>query len=175
MQDMPASLFIRREAPDDIGAIYDLAKRAFHGKSYSDGDEQDLINALRDAGALTLSLVAEKAGVITGHVAISPAVAQDGSDGWYALGPIAVEPARQRQGIGGSLIRESMERLTGMSARGCIVLGDTNYYPRHAFVLRPDLAPVDEPARHYMVRALNGHSPESVVSFHPIFQMTGTR
>lgn len=93
-------LRIRPETATDRAAIQDLTTRAFAGRSYSDGDEQDLIEALRNAGALAVSLVAEANGKIVGHVALSPAFAQDGSQGWYALGPISVDPAHQRQGIG---------------------------------------------------------------------------
>ena len=175
MHNASASLFIRREEAQDIEAIHALTERAFHGKPYSDGDEHDLITALRGAGALMLSLVVEDAGAIIGHVAISPAFAKEGSEGWYALGPIAVEPTRQRQGIGGRLIRDGMDRLIAMKARGCILIGDTNYYPRHGFVPRPDLAPDDQPAQHFMVRSLNGQAPETVVDFHPIFPMTGIK
>ena len=174
MRDVFANIVVRDEEPSDINAIYNLTKRAFLGKRYSDGNEQDLINALRDGGALAQSLVAEEAGEIVGHIAISPAVAKNGSDDWYALGPIAVEPARQRHGIGSILISYCMERLVASNARGCIVLGDTGYYPRHGFVHRPDLAPDGQPTAHYMVRPLNGQTPDKVVDFHPIFQMTGT-
>lgn len=165
---------IRTETENDFRAIHDLTKRAFQGKRYSDGTEQDLINNLRADGALTLSFVAEQDRIIVGHVALSPAFASDGSTGWYALGPIAVEPARQRQGIGGKLINEAMFCLTAMTAKGCIVIGDTNYYSRHGFVPRPDLAPKGEPAEHYMVRHLVDGTPDCVVSFHPILQTSGT-
>ncbi len=170
----PLRSVVRHENRSDIDAIYRLTQRAFAGKPYSGGDEQDLINALRDDGALTLSLVAEDCGVVVGYAAISPALAADGTNGWYALGPIAVDPARQRRGIGGDLINDSMNRLIALQARGCIVLGDTGYYPRHGFVPRPDLAPKDQPAQHYMIRSLNGETPQTVVAFHPTFQMTGT-
>jgi putative acetyltransferase len=147
--------------------------RAFDGKRYSDGNEQDVVNALRAAGALAISLVAEDNGEIVGHVAISPAVAQDGSAGWYALGPISVEPSRQRQGIGGQLIRESMGCLVAMRATGCVLIGDTNYYRRHGFIPRPDLAPIGEPAAHYMVLALTDRTSDTSVSFHQVFQEIG--
>jgi putative acetyltransferase len=164
---------IRPEAATDTAAIYNLTKRAFDGKRYSDGTEQDLIGALRAAGALAVSLVAEEGGEIVGHVALSPAVAQDGSAAWYALGPISVEPSRQRQGIGARLIREGMELLVVMGATGCVLIGDTNYYPRHGFVPRPDLAPIGEPAAHYMVRALSDQASDTSVSFHRVFQEIG--
>ena len=152
-----------------MAAVYSLTKLAFAGKRYSDGNEQDVIEALRAAGALAVSLVADQQGQIIGHVALSPAIAQDGSQGWYALGPISVEPGSQRQGIGEMLIREAMARLVALQATGCVLIGDTRYYSRHGFVPRPDLAPPCEPAEHYMIRPLSETAPETSVSFHPAF------
>lgn len=168
-----ADITIRPETAADTVAIHALTARAFAGKSYSDGNEQDLIDALRYAGALTVSLVAEHGGQIIGHVALSPAFAQDGSPGWFALGPVSVDPLWQRQGVGGRLIQESMARLMALNAAGCVVLGDTGYYPRHGFVPRPELAPPSEPAQHYMTRPLRDAIPETQVSFHPILSATG--
>jgi putative acetyltransferase len=168
-----SAILIRPEAPNDTVAIHDLTKRAFDGKRYSDGNEQDLIDALRHAGALSVSLVAEDAKEIVGHVAFSPAIAQDGSAGWYALGPISVEPTRQRQGIGGALVHQGMVRLIAMEASGCVLIGDTNYYQRHGFAPRPDLAPAGEPAANYMIRSLIAGTPTPSVSFHPILQEGG--
>jgi putative acetyltransferase len=165
---------IRSEIAADIEAITELTRRAFHGKSFSAGDEQDLILALRDQGALAVSLVALQADEIVGHVAFSPAFAQDGAAGWFALGPISVEPTRQRQGIGGKLIHAGLERLVALQACGCVLIGDTNYYPRHGFVPRPDLAPVGEPAAHYMVLPLNRRPAEAIVAFHPAFHTVTT-
>jgi putative acetyltransferase len=167
------AITVRPEAANDQAAIYNLTKLAFAGKRYSDGNEQDLIDALRTAGALEVSLVAEQDGQIIGHVALSPAIAQDGSQGWYALGPISVTPECQRQGIGGLLIRESMARLLELKAAGCVLIGDTRYYLRHGFVPRPDLAPTSEPAEHYMIRSLTEKIPATSVSFHPVFNASG--
>ena len=43
---------IRPEQPGDEAAIYDLTKRAFAPMPFAGGDEQDLVNALRDAGCI---------------------------------------------------------------------------------------------------------------------------
>ncbi len=91
---------IRDERLEDIPAIYDITKRAFAPMLFADGNEQNLINAVRDAGALSISLVAEIDSMVVGHVAFTPATAADGSPGWFGLGPVAVEPERQRKGIG---------------------------------------------------------------------------
>jgi putative acetyltransferase len=169
------SVRVRPETPADIRAIHDLTRRAFLGKPYSQGDEQHLNDALRSAGVLVLSLVAERDGVIVGHVAFSPGVSNDAAGGWYALGPISVDPDHQRQGIGGRLIAAGLERLVALGAKGCVLIGDTGYYPRHGFVPRPDLAPAGEPAQHYMIRKLDPAAPDTIVSFHPIFHALGAK
>ena len=162
-------IVIRPETPGDLEAIRRVTERAFRGKPYASGNEPDIPDALRDAGALSLSLVAEDDGEIVGHVGFSPAFAADGSTGWYTLAPVSVAPAHQRQGIGGALIREGLSRLGALGARGCIVLGDTRYYPRHGFVPRPDLAPAGAPAEHFMVLRLDGRPATTRVDFHRIF------
>jgi predicted N-acetyltransferase YhbS len=66
---------------------------------------------LRQAGMLSLSLVAEDNGEIVGHVAISPISISDGSSGWYILGPISVVPDRQGLGIGSQLVKQALAEL----------------------------------------------------------------
>ncbi len=70
---------IRPEKPEDESAIWHVTKRAFEGRPYADGNEQDIVNALRSEGAQTVSLVAEHRGRVLGHVAFSPAVPEDSS------------------------------------------------------------------------------------------------
>jgi putative acetyltransferase len=162
-------IVVRPEEPRDFAAIHDLTLRAFAPMSFSAGDEPDLINTLRSAGALTFSLVAERKGGITGHVAFSPAYADDKSDGWFALGPISVEPSLQRQGIGTQLIRNGIDRLRAIDAAGCILVGDPSYYPRHGFRPFPDLAPEREPAEYFMILPLGISRPVARMRFHPAF------
>ena len=81
---------IRTEQEGDHDVIYALTQSAFAGREYAGGDEGDVINALRRAGALSLSLVMEQDGEIIGQVTFSPAQTADGADGWFALGPVAL-------------------------------------------------------------------------------------
>lgn len=159
---------IRPETARDRAAIRAVTRRAFAGMPHSRGDEQDLIDRLRAAGALALSLVAEREGRVIGHVAFSPAVAADGSPGWYALGPVAVEPGLQRRGIGASLIETGIGALRGRGAAGCVLVGDPGYYGRFGFRLRPELAPEDVPAEYFMILPLAVAEPKATVRFHPL-------
>ena len=116
------ALFIRPETPSDIQAIHDLTAAAFASLEISDHTEQFVIDALRAAGALSLSLVAELDGKLVGHIAISPITLSDGSQDWYGAGPLSVLPELQRQGIGSALMRAGLERLQELGARGCCLL-----------------------------------------------------
>ena len=109
-------MILRPERDRDIDAIRALTQTAFRTAPHADGTEHLIIDRLRAAGALTLSLVAEADGAIVGHVAFSPVAVSDGSEGWYGLGPISVDPARQGEGIGGKLIREGLEGLKALGA-----------------------------------------------------------
>jgi putative acetyltransferase len=118
---------VREEQPSDVAAVRDLNDRAF-GQS----DEGRIVDALRSNGAAMLSLVAIQNGRVAGHILYSPV--DVGGVAGAALGPMAVLPGHQREGIGTLLINESRQRL---EARGCpfvIVIGHPTYYPRFGFV-----------------------------------------
>ncbi len=73
--------------------------------------EHFIVNALRLAGALSISLVAEINSQIVGHIAFSPITASDGSKDWYGLGPVSVLPDHQKQGVGKALINNGLSLL----------------------------------------------------------------
>ena len=122
----------RPEDPTDHDAIHRLTADAFATMPFSAGQEPDIIRRLRADGDLTVSLVAEDAGAIVGHIAFSP-VTIDGQSGWFGLGPISVSPDRQRQGIGSTLIDRGFQDLKARSAKGCVLVGDPAYYARFGF------------------------------------------
>jgi putative acetyltransferase len=163
------NILIRPETPADYGAIYDLTKRAFAPMPYAGGDEQELIGKLRAAGALALSLVAEKDGALVGQISFSPAFAADGSSGWYALGPVSVEPALKHQGIGSALIRAGVAWLRSKQAAGCVLVGNPAYYSRFGFRLFPELAPEGQPAQYFQILSLGVAKPDAMVRFHHLF------
>lgn len=124
------SLTIREEGPADRTAIYDVNVAAFKTDA-----EAKLVDALRAAGALRLSLVAESRGQVVGHIAFSPVTVtgEQGTIHGIGLAPMAVLPTDQRMGIGGRLIAEGLRRLREAHHPFCVVLGHADYYPRHGF------------------------------------------
>lgn len=89
---------LRHETPADVGAIATLTAAAFLHAEHSSHTEQFIVNALRAAGALTLSLVAEHNGTPIGHASVSPVILSNGAAGWYGLAPVSVLPASQNRG-----------------------------------------------------------------------------
>ncbi|QRM55524.1 N-acetyltransferase [Sinorhizobium sp. BG8] len=162
-------MIIRTERPADIAPIHALTAAAFAGHPYSSGTEPFIIDRLREADALTLSLVAEIDGEIVGHVAFSP-VAIDGKHrGWYGLGPLSVAPARQRQGIGSALVEEGLSRLRADGAEGCVLAGNPAYYERFGFANDPAFTYPGVPPQYFMRVAFSPIYEGGEVSYHPGF------
>ncbi len=100
---MNQMIVIRNETDDDARVITEVTVAAFRTLAVSSHREQFIIEALRAADALTVSLLAELNGQVAGHIAFSPVTISDGSTTWFGLGPISVFPELQRQGIGKGL------------------------------------------------------------------------
>ncbi|KWR91467.1 GNAT family N-acetyltransferase [Cupriavidus sp. IDO] len=160
---------IRSESAADAEDIAQLIAEAFLDAPHTSHTEQYIVNALRDAGQLTISLVAEDNDTIVGHVAISPVSVSDGSSGWYGLGPIAVAPQRQGQGIGGQLMTQALAGLRRLGAAGCVVLGDPAYYGRFGFRANPSLVLADVPPEFFQAFSFDGKTPAGTVSYSEAF------
>ena len=160
---------IRPERAGDEQVIYELTEAAFRDMPFSDGDEQDLVDRLRADGDLTLSLVAEDADRIVGHIAFSPVTISDGTSDWYGLGPVSVLPELQRGGIGGKLIQRGIADMRAIGARGIVLLGSTEYYPRFGFEHDPQLAYPGPPPEYFQRLVLEGEAPSGTVSYAPAF------
>ena len=62
-----------------------------------------------------------------------------GSDVALLLGPVAVHPTRQGEGLGGFLIRESLSKAKDLGWDRVILVGDAPYYSRFGFELLADV------------------------------------
>jgi putative acetyltransferase len=171
---MPTESFtIRIETKADIPAISMVTMEAFKSLEISNHTEQFIIEALRTAKALTLSLVAERNGRVVGHVAFSPVAMSDGTQEWFGLGPVSVLPEYQRQGIGKALIRQGLAQLRDMNAQGCCLVGHPGYYRQFGFMNSTDLALDGVPPAFFFVLPFNQHAPTGMVAFHEGFQAVG--
>jgi putative acetyltransferase len=121
---------IRTETGADLAAVGEVNHLAFGREA-----EARLVDELRDGGYARLSLVAEEAGQLVGHVMFSEAVIRtDGGEvGALALGPLGVIPERQGRGVGSALVREGLDRCVREGHRIVVLLGHPGYYPRFGF------------------------------------------
>ena len=163
-------MIVRFEALADTSLIRSLTDAAFDGVAHSNRTEGAIVDALRQAGALSISLVAERDDTIVGHAAFSP-VLIDGEDlGWFGLGPVSVSPSLQRSGIGTALIEEGLKLLKHRGAGGCVVLGDPNYYRRFGFTNDHTLRYGDVPAEYFQSMLLSGDPAQGEVTYHEGFE-----
>jgi putative acetyltransferase len=164
---------LRHESPDDIAAIEAVTIAAFANAPHTSHTEQFIVRALRDAGELALSLVAEGQGQVIGHVALSPITITDPqgrkAGGWYGLGPISVLPARQGQGIGSRLMEQALAELRDMQAAGCVLLGEPAYYARFGFQAHAGLQLPGVPPGYFMALAFHGPVPEGIAQYSDAF------
>jgi putative acetyltransferase len=125
-------LLIRAEEPTDAAAIYRVHEAAFPTDA-----EARLVSALRDAGRLSVSLVAVSRNEVVGHIAFSP-VKSTVSEPGLALAPFAVLPKHQRKGIGSRLVREGLAACKCDGVAFVVVLGEPAWYRRFGFCRASD-------------------------------------
>lgn len=169
---MEVKVIIRNEKDADIEVITEVTIAAFKNHPISNHTEQFIIKALRAAGALTISLVAEIDRQIVGHIAFSPVTISDSTTDWYGLGPISVLPDYQRQGIGKALINEGLSLLKNKGAQGCALVGDPNYYQRFGFKNYPELIYEGIPQEFFLILPFTQKIPQGIIVFHDGFKAT---
>jgi len=165
-----SKITIRSETDSDVNAIGDVTAAAFKTLDISNHTEHFIIEALRAAKALVISLVAEMDGEVIGHIAFSPVTISDGTPGWYGLGPVSVLPACQRQGIGKALIQEGLSRLKAMNSQGCCLVGHPDYYRQFGFQNPSGLVVEGVPPEVFFALSFDGRYPEGIVTFHEGFK-----
>lgn len=121
---------VRRERPGDEAAIARVNDEAFGGP-----DESRLVGAVRQAGHAAISLVAEVGGRIVGHILFTAVTVGSLESGLatLGLGPMAVLPERQRQGIGSALVEAGLRECARLGCAAVVVIGHPEFYPRFGF------------------------------------------
>lgn len=129
---------IRPEGPEDYREVERLTRAAFSEMHHGKPDEHLLAHRMRDIPAFVpeLDLVAEQDGKILGNIlyAKSKIIGPDGSEHeTLTFGPLSVWPELQGKGIGGALVRRSLEDAAKLGHRAVFIFGHPGYYPRFGF------------------------------------------
>jgi putative acetyltransferase len=162
---------IRPESPGDVATIYALTAAAFLNAPHTSHTEHLIVDALRAAGQLTLSLVDERKGALVGHVAVSPVVVSDGSQGWFGLGPVSVLPGHQGLGVGSGLVRSALQHLRELDAAGCVLVGEPAFYRPFGFRTEPGLVLPGVPAEYFQALSFGSPVPRGEVAYHGAFDV----
>jgi len=161
---------LRAESPHEASTIERVTAAAFLDAPHTSHAEQFIVNALRNAGQLTVSRVAVDGEVVVGHVAVSPVKISGEKGRWYGLGPVSVLPAYQRRGIGSALVMEALLVLSTTGAAGCVVLGDPGFYERFGFSANDTLRLPGVPPEYFLAVAFDDQIPKGTVSYHEAFE-----
>lgn len=165
---------IRPETSQDCSAIEDVHIAAFANHPYSRQTEHLIVNGLRAAHALAVSLVAEVDGKVVGHIAFSP-LRIDGTDSmWFLLGPVGVLPEYQRRGIGQELVRQGLKAIEAFGAEGCALVGDPAYYGRFGFTHARELIFEGIPPEYCLFLRIGERIASGSIEHHAAFSVTAS-
>ncbi len=151
-------LTIRQENKNDYEEVYNVIKTAFETAEHSDGNEQDLVVALRKSDNFIpeLSLVAVMDNKIVGYILFTKI--KIGKQEELALAPLGVLPEYQKQGIGSVLIQEGHKKAKELGYHYSVVLGSDKYYTKFGYIPAKEygiVAPFDVPDENFMAIKLN--------------------
>ena len=176
MSKGPVAIIIRPEGPADYEAVSRAVADAFGREN-----EARLVERMRDTPNYLpeLSLVAEEDGAIAGHVMFTYVTLDDDARGILCLAPLSVTPKRQKDGIGGALIKEGAARADALGEPLVVLVGHPAYYPRFGFEPARPLGLEPPPGTHdavFMALRLSKYdsSVRGHVSWPAVFEETGT-
>ncbi len=169
-------MIVRQETKQDYQEVYEVVKAAFASAEHSDGNEQDLVAALRQSSSFVpeLSLIAEIGGKIIGHILLT--TAKIGTQTELVLAPLSVLPGYQKQGVGTALIQEGHRIAAKLGYRYTVVLGSEKYYPRFGYLPAEQIgirAPFDVSPKNFMAKRLREDAGPicGVVRYAPEFRI----
>jgi len=160
---------IRSESSDDVNEIENIIIEAFKNHPHSNQTEHEIVTNLRDNNALAVSLVAIINNTIVGHIAFSEVKINNEFVKWYGLAPVSVKPEYQNQGIGSKLVLSGLEAIKALNAKGCVLLGEPEYYNKFGFKAVDSLVFKGVPPEYFQALLLSGEMPLGNIEYHSAF------
>tara|TARA_R110002096_G_scaffold435828_1_gene663696 strand:+ start:3446 stop:3973 length:528 start_codon:yes stop_codon:yes gene_type:complete len=125
---MTDNIEIRESEPRDVPLI-----KALYPMAFPDEDLLPLVKELLEGSSTVHSLVAIVEGGLVGHIIFTVCEVAGKVDKVALLGPLAVAPAHQRQGIGSVMVKAGLTLMENAGVNHAFVLGDPAYYGRFGF------------------------------------------
>lgn len=165
------TVIIREETMDDIDRIFQINSQAFETAA-----EAQLVNRLREQAEPFLSLVAERDGILLGHLLLTPvSLNNDPQLNLMGLAPMAVAPGNQNSGIGTALVEAGLSHCRNLGVGAIVVLGHPEFYPRFGFEPSTNFdirSEYDVPADVFMAQELQPNYLKDLsgtIQYHPAF------
>ncbi|NEP76945.1 MAG: N-acetyltransferase [Okeania sp. SIO3B3] len=124
-------MIIRKALDSDLDDVLSVERAAFGSDECA-----EIVQLLLgdDSAKPIISLLAFQENRAVGHIMFSRATLETNAPlSISILGPLAVMPDVQRQGIGGKLIKNGLDILSTSGVDLVFVLGHPTYYPRFGF------------------------------------------
>ncbi len=131
---MSVAATIRAAQPDDLAALDVLYPLAF-----PEEELRPLVHDLARASTGVVARVAVHQGEIVGHVVYTICGIEGTTARVALLGPLAVAPKVQRQGVGTALMRDALSLAQADGVAKMLLLGDPQYYSRLGFAQEQDI------------------------------------
>lgn len=131
-----SKIAIQKSTAADLDSLQRLYSSAF-----PEEDLFPLVKRLLNEPSSVISQSAFKDSDLVGHIAFTRCELHPDKKNVALLGPIAIDPDSQHQGIGTSLIETGMEQMKEMDVCRILVLGDPNYYGRFGFTPEQTILP----------------------------------
>lgn len=163
-------MFIREENRGDVTAISTIIDIAFTNHPHSINNESEIVNKLRTEEKLALSLVAVTTNdEVIGHIAFSKILINNCDLNWFGMAPLSVLPEFQNHGIGSQLVKEGLNHLIRAGAKGCVLLGEPEYYSRFGFKHDDKLVLPNVPQGYFLAFPFCDETPIGKVTFDKAF------
>ena len=108
---------------------------------------------------------------VVGPIAFSDAAVGESATGWSLMGPVAVLPTMQKEGMGSALVNAGLDTLRSRGATGCVLVGDPAFYGRFGFRTYAGLTHDGVPDEYVLALPFDGVRPHGRIQGHVAFEV----